>query len=285
MNVQTIYKFALTAMCGLSFAIMPSKASAESCCAQQDNTCCDQQQDQCCDTGCCGSGWGRTALLVGGAIVAGGIAGAIAGNSHKSHHHHSGSGSGSSGSVGPQGPTGPAGATGAAGESPFVVDDGAAIEFTATFPATFTVDVLGTATSDIEFTFIPFVSTPDGLIIDAQSQFIVGGVVAAGGPGTFPVVVDLPTVSVLVPEDSVVFGTYHFGIEVELDTLGGATSVGFTPGANSIAATAEVSNEEGIEEIGLNPIVLPTTLLTGPTGPEDVQGETEYSYDPDLFLP
>lgn len=284
LNVQAVSRLLLTSLCSLSFLAAP-KVSADSCCAQQDNCC--EQQDPCCDTGCCGSGWGRTALLVGGAIVAGGIAGAIAGNSNRGHHHHShsGSGSGSSGPVGPTGATGPAGATGATGTNPFVLDDGAALEFTATFPATFNVTIEGTSTDEIQFTFIPFVSTPDGLIIDAKSPSIDGGVVPAG-TGTQPVALDTPTVSVLVPEDTVVFGTYHFGIEVELDSpLFGATGISFDPATAAIAAVVEVSNSEGIEEIGLNPIVLPSTVLTGPTGPEDVQGETDYSYDPDLFLP
>lgn len=67
---------------------MPGVAAAS--CVEQPAYC--YTEDQCCnpcETSCCGIG--TNAAVLGGAIILGGVAGAIAGNNHKSKRGHSGS--------------------------------------------------------------------------------------------------------------------------------------------------------------------------------------------------
>lgn len=235
---------------------------------------------------CCESSWGETALILGGAIMAGGVVGAIVGN--KGHHHHHDSSSHQSGILGPTGSTGIAGATGG---SSFDNDPTATLIFTANIfidssnLSALQVDLQGNSTNvpgNGTFDIIPFVSTPDGLIITSQN--IVTASFDASGSGTTGVISLSGPLTVTVPEGLVVFGTYHFGLEMEDVVLPsvpgpGITGVILIPPTIPITASVMVNNvKEGTEEISLDNISLPQNidLLAS-----ELQGETEYSYDPD----
>lgn len=262
LNVKAAFRLLLTSICSLSVLATPSKASAESCCAQP--------QDNCCDTGC---GWGKTALFVGSAIVAGGIAGAIAGHSTKSHHHHD-SCSCSPGEVGPIGPTGATGATGADASNPFVVDANAVLTFSVPLGGlTLTSSAPPPLRGPVQV--IPFVSTPDGRIIDGT--VITSPVSNPAGVMVFPAV----TGSVTVPLGDVVFGTYHFGLHINAADYGGSgiTVAISGPTVNPIV-TVELNGVIPPEEVVA---LAPFVVVTAPGIPlenNNIQLETEYSYDP-----
>lgn len=270
MCFQTISKLIMAALCSTSLLITPSKAAAVDYCCQS--------QDECCDSGC---GWGRTALLVGGAVVSGGIAGAIAGNSHKSHHGHSGNcGScGSTGSVGPVGPAGPTGATGATGadaENTFVVDECADLAFIFTTPTTADVSFpLTTIAGTYFITVFGFVSTPDGQVFSEEfTAFITVPVTGTGGTLT------ILTQAIEVPAGSVVEGAYHAGIQITNDAGLGL----FDLGAITTNVVVDVDNpgcEPTTELVTLDPII--TTPITAFAPSTDAQSDTEFTYTPDFF--
>lgn len=282
MNIQAISKIIMTAMCSASFLLTPSKAEAIDY---------YQSQDECCDSGC---NWGGTALVIGGAIVAGGIAGAITGNSHHGHHGHSGScgstgscggtgSTGSCGSTGPVGPIGPMGAKGATGATGatgadadiFPVDEFATLQFIIPSP-NLSFAVSGTDISAAEaylFNLVGFVSTPDGRVyiepFDVPVTFNKdNGLGSFTYPGTF----------VSIEIDHVVEGTYHVGVQFTNDGVGAVTTDG-----SSINPIVAVNNPGGSYEdfcVTLGPIEIGGTYVPG----TETQVETEFTYKPDLFV-
>jgi hypothetical protein len=163
-------------LCTLSLWNIPANSFAECC----------QQQDDCCEAGC---GWwsdgvGRNALLLGGAAIVGGVAGAIAGNSSRGHRGHSSSSSRSSSS---------------SSSSTFVSES---LGDTLTFNAVFTLT--GASLNGESFTIIPFVVRPNGSVVTGTST------VQTGAMGM--ITVDAPNTTVTV--DHLLFGTYEYGVQV-----------------------------------------------------------------------
>lgn len=105
-NRKSICAMLTAASVATSSLISPSPLNAEAYAYDEDGNCCPQE------TSCLG-----TVALIGGTILAGGIAGAVVGASEKGKHgKHGEKGSrGSMGSTGPKGPTGNGGGTGPTG--------------------------------------------------------------------------------------------------------------------------------------------------------------------------
>lgn len=262
MNIRSIFQVTTAMLCGLSFVLMPAKGIAVDYCCQQDE--------------CCDEGWGRTALLVGGAIVAGGIAGAIAGHSNHKHHHHSGGsgGTGNSGASGATGVTGATGATGATGTDTFIPDDCAVLTFN--IPDFDTAPAFTTSAPDgaVAYEVFAFVSTPDGRVITVPGTATgtaAGGVVALN-----------LTVPLSVPVTDIVLGTYHVGLHLVNDgTLLTQTIPGtFNPTVSVFSPACSGTTTEVVLET-----VIFGQALASLAGGDDVQAETEFTYDPDFFVP
>jgi hypothetical protein len=154
----------------------PPRVEAVDCCYQ--DSC-----DECCEEPCGGLGWGKTALILGGAAVVGGVAGALAGRAAGGHD-------GDSGPIGPTGPVGPAGL------APFVADVGQVLTFTFDFAVA--AAVLGS------LVITPFVATPDGRVFEAA-------------PFTVTLLGAQPPIQIVVPDP--VFGAYTVGFQANNTSL------------------------------------------------------------------
>lgn len=194
--IQGVFRCMLSSICSLSFLVISTKGSAQDYYFEKN------QEEKCC-------GWGKTALIVGSAVVAGTIAGAVTG--HSSHGHHGCRGScgadgdrgpsgpqglqgpqGTQGTQGPEGPQGAQGATGSAGSDPFVADIGNQLVFNFEFAV-----LVDQASNNPSGFITPFVSTPDGTVVRGS---------------TLSLPIDNETIS--IPISDLVFGSYHAGIEV-----------------------------------------------------------------------
>lgn len=207
---------------------------------------------------------GRTTLMIGGAVILGAVAGALAGSST---HRHSGSSSyrsnsagrainsafisalsgssigptGPEGPQGPQGPEGPQRPEGPIGPSPFVTNEGNSLIFEFALTPT-TVDGVTTVT--------PFVTRPDGLTLLGESIPI--NLIAFG----------IPPITVTDP----VFGGYQVGV---IYTLDGATDIVATLNNRVLA-----SDNGSITALGGD--ITEVTLLTGAT---EAQMINDFTYD------
>lgn len=229
--------------------------------------------NECCPTNECCENEGRTswfgnALLVTGAAILGGVAGAAISDSN--HHHHrsrvgpsgatgangntgatgaTGAGgpigltgaTGATGAIGLQGATGPTGPT---GNGPFIQDMGQSL--------TFTTSGLFPATPGGTLVIIPFVTAPNGITYEGTS------VTAPLGGGTVnfqPIIVENP-----------VFGRYNVGLST-INTNGPLTGI-------VINGTAVLASRNNTTTTGLSPLAV--SLLTG-----ESQFSVNFTYDPD----
>jgi hypothetical protein len=214
-----------------SMLVTPLEVSAN-CCAPQ--TCCDP-----CDE-CCDNGWMQ---YVGLALVAAG-AGALAGWGAAEATNSKGS-RGRHGATGPTGPTGPTGGS-------FVVNP--ADTLTATAPLAAIVITGGTGS------VIPFVSTPDGLVLTGPA-IPLSTIVTA-------LTITWPT----VPAGDVVSGTYEYGLTIV--NSGALVTVGTT-----ILPTV-LSTETGVAT-ALPALVIPALTLLSPAGESQIQ--SDFTYDFSVF--
>lgn len=175
------YKLALFAL--VSTTALPTDLSAGSC-----DPCCEEESFWCSTKGC----------LIGGALL-GAAAGAGTGYAagHSSGHRGKTGFTGPAGPAGLPGPTGPTGATGPTGPAgTFAVDTDETLTFT---PA------LNVTVSGIGATVTPFVSLPDGTVIEGTPT-----VIAAIGVNNFPPIV----------VDPAMFGEYAAGFQIAGGPLG-----------------------------------------------------------------
>lgn len=161
------------------------------------NECCST--NDCCSTsGRSKTNWVGNALLVTGAAVLGGLAGAAISNG--GHHHHRervgpagvAGATGATGLVGGIGATGASGATGATGAGPFNVDTGESL--------TFILSGLFPEAPGASLTLIPFVTAPDGMTYEGASIVVP----PTGGTVNFePIFIEDP-----------IYGYYNLGVNV-----------------------------------------------------------------------
>jgi len=234
-SFSKVTKGAMAFLCTLSLWSAPAKADAYCC-----------EQDSCCDGGgWWGDGAGRTALILGGAAVVGGIAGAVAGNSGSHHGKRGRTGAtgdtGATGAVGPVGPTGPVGPP---GPSVFVADTGQSLSFAMSLIVT---SLLGQG----EVT--PFVERPDGIVVEGPSITL----------GLFNIP-PIPPITIIDP----IFGTYHFGLRLTSGTL---VTIGL-----AMQGVVFASRDGSLTNTGIEPIVIPSTVLNA----EQSQTTFEFTYSP-----
>lgn len=264
-DIKAFARLLLAFFCTLSYLLTPSMVRAEEC-NEQQNSCC-QQADACCDS----DGWGRT-VLIGGTIIAGGIAGVIACNANRGRHHHH-----SSGSTGATGPTGPAtiGATGPTGGSPFIVEKGTILSFH--IPLNGLVLSFDPTTTTGPVSAISFVSTPTGVVIDGSSSITT---IDVGGLVTFT-----SELIVTVQAGEVTFGTYTPGVHINTSNVNTTA-----PSTTYVVQTAPLTSP--FVEIFLSgsiiadEVVVLGELVTPPTGAaipvtSDLQIETQYTHNPE----
>lgn len=168
------YKLALFAL--VSTTALPTDLSAGSC-----DPCCEEESFWCSTKGC----------LIGGALL-GAAAGAGTGYAagHSSGHRGKTGFTGPAGPAGLPGPTGPTGATGPTGPAgTFAVDTDETLTFTPSI--NITVAAGGTVT--------PFVSLPDGTVIEG-TETVIGLI----GVNNFPPIV----------VDPAMFGEYAVGFQL-----------------------------------------------------------------------
>ncbi|WP_068471361.1 hypothetical protein [Candidatus Protochlamydia phocaeensis] len=236
---QIITRGVAAFLCTLSLWTVPAPIQA-SCC--ESNPCCET--DECCGGGWFGGGNGRTALVIGGAAVVGGIAGAIAGNA-SSHRGHRGR-TGDPGAVGPIGPVGPTGATPTTpGPGAFTVD--AANTLTFAMGLTVTAATAGSIVT-------PFVERPDGVTLE-------GTPVAVGLIGT-------PTFAPITITDPV-YGTYHAGLRF--------TATGLLTLTAAVTGSVFATRDSSVTNIGVATLAPTTPLITGTA--TQAQITLDFTYD------
>lgn len=153
----------------------------------------DEYSDCCpCNNGCVNK---KGAAITAGAVALGAVIGVVAGGACSRKHHHSSPGPrgcrGTSGEQGPQGGIGPF------GPGPFKPLPNP--NETLTFTLTNTTNTFEAGTTTV---ILPFVVTPDG-------RTLLGTPETFTGPGTFPV-------SFQIIVDRLVFGTYNFGLKINI---------------------------------------------------------------------
>lgn len=243
-----MYKCIISQLLILAMAAAPLHAVA-------DNQCCAPPpcEEECCPTG--GSNWKS---WVGGAVLLGAAAGAIAGAAASKGKHGSRGRNGErgpagpAGSEGPEGPQGPAGSSGSSGSGSFTPDTGESLTF-----ALESFSVEGeTGLTQMLGAF--FVSYPDGTVVQTSVQAIQTGL------NSFPnIVVNNP-----------VFGEYTAGLQVSGNPMLLAEPLPLT-------YTVTASRDSSITNLqGFTPEI---TTNTG--DPFQSQTAEEFSYYVDTALP
>ncbi|MBA3957049.1 MAG: hypothetical protein H0X51_01450 [Parachlamydiaceae bacterium] len=191
-----------------------------------------------------GSSWGSTvaAILFGAAAGAG--TGYLVANNKNKHCHD--------GATGPQGPSGPAGATGATGAtgpagleglagqsvtgapgatgpSPFIADTDESLTFN------FSINI----TAGIGGSIIPFVSQPDGTVVEGAPIPIAG---------LLPLVLNPPAIVINDPD----FGTYTSGIHLDGGLVGVTAALTESVVSSRDGTTILLTSANGIATLGTN---------------------------------
>lgn len=207
---RVFYKLALFAL--VSTAVLPTdNLSAASC-----DPCCDEESFWCSTRGC----------LIGGALL-GAAAGAGTGYAagHGNNHRGKRGFTGPTGPTGPLGPTGPTGPTGPIGT--FAVDTDETLTFT---------PVLNVTVSGIGATVTPFVSLPDGTVLEGAATPII-----AIGANNFPPIVI----------DPAMFGEYAAGFQINGGPLGITAIITESVASSRSGTTTIVTNPTPVV-IGVN---------------------------------
>lgn len=180
-----LFKIALWLASGISMLMTPLSIAGQ----ENDN---EIQTYHDCDEPSCPQQWGTksTAILIGGALIAGGVAIATANSSWQKGH------SGSTGPVGTQGP-----------QLNFTADEGQSLTFN--FDSLETLFSSADITTVANVTIIPFVVDPNGNVIEGTPvpQALVRN-------STNPIL----SFGTIVIKDPV-FGNYQGGVQMTFDTI------------------------------------------------------------------
>lgn len=269
----------------LSLWTVPTQAVAQNCC----------QEDECCRRG--GGGWwsngnGRTALMIGGAAVVGGVAGAIvenassSGSGGKGHKGDRGprgftgnpGAPGSAGPVGPAGLPGLSGATGATGATGTIGATGATgtIGATGATGATGSSSFVTDAANSLTFSFvpldlsstvpfgpvtaIPFVTYPDGTTVEGNPIIREGLNIITLNPAAITIGAANPPL--------LIYGTYQVGLNI-ISPSGTTLFISTLGLGNTVTATRD----------GSITFVSGVGLSAGPLTTTQTQLINDFTYD------
>lgn len=204
-------QLALLSMFALAFAPANHAFAAE--CCPVNNDCCEQ--DDCCDP-CGGGGFfgGKWGSLLGAAVLgaaAGAATGAAVSSSKHGHRGHNGA-------TGATGATGAIGATGATGAAGTFANDGTTLTFDFAILA---ATVIGAGT------IVPYVSEPDGTVIQGTPIAISPTLIGAS-----------PTITV----SPALFGSYEAGVLFNGDGIGAGSLIDIHVDSSRDGSTTTIIN-------------------------------------------
>lgn len=222
-TIRTLSKVMMASICTILILTQPLQVLAQ-------EGCYDQNECEYCDSS------HKGAWLLGGVVIVGGVIGLLC-----SQHHHSGS-KGSHGSTGVPGPQGPVGAN-------FTADIGQTLDFA------LSLEYFTSGPNGITYTVIPFIVTPNGTLIEGDSQQLTT---------TVNIPVSLGTISVSDP----LFGVYKFGVSMQ------------SPDGNPTTYEIRLRTDTTASRDGSITTVMATVFTPGDATVVDLQYILDYTYSP-----